>query len=116
MKTNYNYNNNFITPTPKPIEKNPIEKYGAYFGLFMSAIWIIVAIYAFIGISNDKKISKYSYIIPIFLLLLAISNISYFLIEQNNSNLDYVHTNIFHISMIPIYIVIIIIFASAGYH
>jgi hypothetical protein len=122
MRTNYsgnnysrnNYSDDLITP--KPIEKNPIEKHGAYIGLVLSAIWLIIAIWGFIYIRKGKEISKFFYILPIFLLLLAISNISYFYIEKNNLDVNYVNNNIFHISMIPIYIILIIICIAGMSH
>ena len=122
MRTNYsgnNYsrNNDYDDSiTPEPIDKNPIEKHGAYIGLVMSAIWLIVAILGFISIRKGKEISKFFYLLPIFLLLLAISNISYFYIEKNNLDVNYVNNYIFHISMIPIYIILIIICTAAMSH
>ena len=87
------------------------EDYGAYIGLFLSAIYIIGSIYSIYSLHKSKDGSKKEYyIIPILFLLLGIIDILYFVLNMNNTNMKQVNNVVGHISMIPIYILIVVIF------
>ena len=97
--------------------------WGLYMGLIMSTLWIIIAIYGIIAIKNiDNKLiikgirdfpySKYYYIIPIFLLLLEISNICYYIINSNSPNF-YVNLNVFIISAAPLAVTAIFLYLES---
>lgn len=83
------------------------EDYGAYIGLFLSAIYIIGSIYSIYSLHKSKDGSKKEYyIIPILFILLGIIDILYFVFNTNNTNMKQVNNVVGHISMIQIYIYI----------
>jgi hypothetical protein len=87
------------------------EDYGTYIGLFLSSIYIIGSIYCIYSLHKSKDGSKKEYyIIPILFILLGIIDILYFVFNMNNTNMKQVNNVVGHISMIPIYILIVVIF------
>jgi hypothetical protein len=86
------------------------EDYGTYIGLFLSAIYIIGSIYFIYSLYKSEDGSKKEYyIIPILFLLLGIIDILYFVFNMNNTNMKQVNNIVGHISMIPIYLLIVAI-------
>jgi hypothetical protein len=88
------------------------EEYGTYIGLFLSAIYIIGSIYYMYSIHNSKNISKKDYILPILFILLGVIDIMYFIFNMNNTDKKHINNIVGHISMTPIYILIIFIFIA----
>ena len=90
------------------------DNYGDKLGLFFSIIWIIAGSYIiylkYKDNSNLQKSSKKDYIIPIIILLLGIIVISlYFILNMNNVDEKITNNVVGHISLTPIYLLIIAI-------
>jgi hypothetical protein len=113
----YNKNNS-ITQMPK--EDDFLTKYGHYIGLFLSVVYIIGSLYYIIHefkiiISDikDNNKDRWFHLMPVIILLLGSGNIIYYALNYHNPDYKKVNNTVFHISMTPIYLILIIIYVMA---
>jgi hypothetical protein len=91
-----------------------------FIGIFLSIIWLLGSLYYIIlefkiiitDIKDNNK-DSWLYLIPVILLLLGSGNIIYYALNYHNPDYKKVNNTVFHISMTPIYLILIIIYVMA---